>query len=101
MTDEPEIIRGTHPAVITKRLNREVLPSQSLRSLCDSCGNNCLSGLTVTNTDLGFGAAEENTNYQDLPEDILINDGPAPWNRYGWYYNDVTFTCSDGTCMMP
>ncbi|HFE47109.1 MAG TPA: hypothetical protein ENJ18_16760 [Nannocystis exedens] len=67
----------------------------------DSCGNNCLSGLTVTNSDLGFGASEENTDYQDLPEDILINDGPAPWNRYGWYYNDVTFTCSEGTCTMP
>ena len=67
----------------------------------DNCGFNCLSGLTVTSSDLGFGASEENTNHMDLPEDILINDGGDPWNRYGWYYNDVTFTCSNGTCMMP
>ena len=67
----------------------------------DSCGNNCLGGLTVTSSDLGFGAAEENTNHEDLPEDIVINDGGDPWNRYGWYYNDVSFTCSNGSCMMP
>ncbi|MCA9656807.1 MAG: hypothetical protein KC486_00545 [Myxococcales bacterium] len=67
----------------------------------DDCGFQCLSGLKVTNSDLGFGAAEENTDYQGLPEDVLINDGGAPWNRYGWYYNDVSFTCSNGTCTMP
>ncbi|MCY1062760.1 hypothetical protein [Nannocystis sp. SCPEA4] len=67
----------------------------------DDCGLDCLGGLTVVDSDLGFGAAEENTNYQDLPEDVLINDDEAPWNRYGWYYNNVSFTCSDGTCEMP
>lgn len=67
----------------------------------DDCGLNCLGGLTVTSSDFGFGASEENTNLEDLPEDILINDGGDPWNRYGWYYNDVTFTCSNGSCMMP
>ncbi|MCY0992173.1 hypothetical protein OV203_33860 [Nannocystis sp. ILAH1] len=67
----------------------------------DDCGLDCLSGLTVIDSDLGFGASEENTNYQDLPEDVLINDGSDPWNRYGWYYNDVSFVCSDGNCEMP
>ena len=67
----------------------------------DNCGLNCLGGLTVVDSDLGFGASEENTNYQDLPEDVLINDGSDPWNRYGWYYNDVSFVCSNGSCEMP
>ncbi|WP_434426338.1 hypothetical protein [Nannocystis pusilla] len=67
----------------------------------DDCGLNCLSGLTVIDSDLGFGASEENTNYQDLPEDVLINDGADPWSRYGWYYNDVSFVCSNGDCEMP
>ena len=67
----------------------------------DSCGLNCLGGLTVTGSDLGFGAAEENTNYQDLAEDVLINDGADPWNRYGWYHNNVSFICASGSCAMP
>ncbi|WAS90938.1 hypothetical protein [Nannocystis punicea] len=67
----------------------------------DDCGLNCLGGLTVTDSDLGFGASEENTNYQDLPEDVLINDDSAPWNRYGWYYNNISFICSNGSCDMP
>ena len=67
----------------------------------DDCGLNCLSGLTVTDSDLGFGASEENTNYKDLPEDVLINDDADPWNRYGWYYNNVSFICSNGSCAMP
>ncbi|MFZ6178932.1 hypothetical protein [Nannocystis pusilla] len=67
----------------------------------DDCGLNCLGGLTVVDSDLGFGASEENTNYQDLPEDVLINDGADPWSRYGWYYNDVSFVCSNGSCEMP
>jgi len=67
----------------------------------DSCGGNCLGGLKVTSSDFGFGAGEENTDHQGLPEDILINDGGDPWNRYGWYYNDVTFSCSNGACTMP
>jgi predicted outer membrane repeat protein len=67
----------------------------------DSCGVNCLGGLTVTDSDLGFGASEENTDHQGLPEDVLINDGTDPWSRYGWYYNNVSFVCSQGSCTMP
>jgi predicted outer membrane repeat protein len=67
----------------------------------DSCGVNCLGGLTVTDSDLGFGASEENTDHQGLPEDVLINDGTDPWSRYGWYYNNVSFVCSVGVCAMP
>ncbi|MCA9662709.1 MAG: hypothetical protein KC486_30495, partial [Myxococcales bacterium] len=67
----------------------------------DDCGLNCLSGIKVTNSDFGFGAAEENTDYQGLAEDILINNDSDPWNRYGWYYNGVTFTCANGSCSKP
>lgn len=67
----------------------------------DSCGLQCLGGVTVKNSDFGFGAAEENTDYMGLPEDVLINDGGDPWNRYGWYYNAVSFICSQGICAMP
>lgn len=67
----------------------------------DSCGFQCLSGLTVKNSDFGFGAGEENTDFKGLPEDVLINNGGDPWNRYGWYYNDVSFVCSVGVCAMP
>lgn len=67
----------------------------------DDCGFNCLSQLSVVDSDLGFGAQEENTNAEDLPEDVLINDGGSPWNAYGWYYNGVSFTCAAGSCTMP
>ncbi len=69
--------------------------------LINHCGGNCLGGLKVTDSDLGFGASEENTNYQGLAEDVVINNGDGPWNRYGWYYNNVSFICSKGSCAMP
>ena len=67
----------------------------------DNCGFQCLSGLTVTSSDLGFGIQQENTDYAGLPQDVVINDGGSPWPAYGWYHNNVSFTCSGGTCTEP
>ena len=67
----------------------------------DDCGVDCLSGLKVTNSDFGFGPAEDNTDYQDLAEDVVINNKGNPWNRYGWYYDGASFTCANGTCTKP
>ncbi|MCA9695994.1 MAG: hypothetical protein KC431_00620 [Myxococcales bacterium] len=46
--------------------------------------------VTVTNSDFGFGAQEEN-----MPDDVKTDS-----NSYGFYGNGVSFTC-DGTCTAP